>query len=214
MGGVGVLGAAASIFFAYVGFDAVSTAAEETKNPNRNIPIGLIGSLAICTVFYLLVGYGAVGAVGAQPLLDAAGAAIPPGSKEFAGACALPANTDALVCSHEPLAHVLRVLGFPAWGNVIGIVAALALPTVVLMMIYGQTRIFFTMSRDGLLPGKLSTVHPKFHTPHVITIITTSSPSSPACSSPPSRRCSRSACWRTSPTRARCSPSSWSPSAC
>jgi len=172
MGGVGVLGAAASIFFAYVGFDAVSTAAEETKNPNRNIPIGLIGSLAICTVFYLLVGYGAVGAVGAQPLLDAAGAAIPPGSKEFAAACALPANTDALVCSHEPLAHVLRVLGFPAWGNVIGIVAALALPTVVLMMIYGQTRIFFTMSRDGLLPGKLSTVHPKFHTPHVITIIT------------------------------------------
>ncbi len=172
MGGVGVLGAAASIFFAYVGFDAVSTAAEETKNPNRNIPIGLIGSLAICTVFYLLVGYGAVGAMGAQPLFDAAGVAIPPGSKEFAAACAMPANAEALVCSHEPLAHVLRVLGFPGWGNVIGIVAALALPTVILMMIYGQTRIFFTMSRDGLLPSKLSTVHPKFHTPHIITIIT------------------------------------------
>jgi basic amino acid/polyamine antiporter, APA family len=67
LSGVGVLGAAASIFFAYVGFDAVSTAAEETKNPNRNIPIGLIGSLGICTVFYLVVAYCAVGAMGAQP---------------------------------------------------------------------------------------------------------------------------------------------------
>ncbi|SEK97064.1 amino acid/polyamine/organocation transporter, APC superfamily [Pseudoxanthomonas sp. GM95] len=172
MGGVGVLGAAASIFFAYVGFDAVSTAAEETKNPNRNIPIGLIGSLVICTIFYMLVGYGAVGSMGAQPLFDAAGAAIAPGSKEFAAACALPANAEALVCSHEPLAHVLRVLGWDWVGNAIGIVAALALPTVILMMIYGQTRIFFTMSRDGLLPARLSKVHPKFHTPHIITMIT------------------------------------------
>ncbi len=71
LGGVGVLGAAASIFFAYVGFDAVSTAAEETKNPNRNIPIGLIGSLTICTIFYLLVGYSAAGSVGAQPIMGA-----------------------------------------------------------------------------------------------------------------------------------------------
>lgn len=68
LSGVGVLGAAASIFFAYVGFDAVSTAAEETKNPNRNIPIGLIGSLLVCTVFYMLVGYGAVGAIGSQQI--------------------------------------------------------------------------------------------------------------------------------------------------
>ncbi|MFT4255836.1 MAG: amino acid permease [Pseudoxanthomonas sp.] len=169
MGGIGVLGAAASIFFAYVGFDAVSTAAEETRNPNRNIPIGLIGSLAVCTIFYLLVGYGAVGAMGAQPMFDANGVAIPPGSKEFAAACA---GSDALVCSHEPLAHVLRVLGFAKLGNVIGIIAALALPTVILMMIYGQTRIFFTMSRDGLLPQMLSKVHPRFHTPHIITMIT------------------------------------------
>jgi APA family basic amino acid/polyamine antiporter len=65
--GVGVFGAAASIFFAYIGFDAVSTAAEETKNPNRNVPIGLIGSLTVCTVIYLVVAYAAVGAVGAQP---------------------------------------------------------------------------------------------------------------------------------------------------
>lgn len=173
MGGVGVLGAAASIFFAYVGFDAVSTASEETKNPNRNIPIGLIGSLTVCTIFYLFVGYGAVGAMGAQPLFDAAGNAIPPGSKEFAAACAaVVGDHEPLVCSHEPLAHVLRVLGHPLMGNAIGIVAALALPTVILMMIYGQTRIFFTMSRDGLLPARLSKIHPKFSTPHIITVIT------------------------------------------
>jgi APA family basic amino acid/polyamine antiporter len=169
MGGVGVLGAAASIFFAYVGFDAVSTAAEETKNPNRNIPIGLIASLAICTIFYLLVGYGAVGSVGSQPMIGPNGAIIAPGSPEMAAVCA---GSDALVCSKEPLAHVMRLLGFNKMGNLIGLAAALALPSVILMMIYGQTRIFFTMSRDGLLPDVLSRVHPKFHTPHVITMIT------------------------------------------
>jgi len=169
LGGIGVLGAAASIFFAYVGFDAVSTAAEETKNPNRNIPIGLIGSLAVCTVFYLLVGYGAVGAVGSQPMLDANGLALHPGTPEMAAACA---GSEALVCSREPLAHVLKVMGFASLGNMIGLAAALALPSVILMMIYGQTRIFFTMSRDGLLPAVLSKVHPTFHTPHVVTILT------------------------------------------
>ncbi len=169
MGGVGVLGAAASIFFAYVGFDAVSTAAEETKNPNRNIPIGLIGSLTICTIFYLLVGYGAVGSVGSQPMMGANGLALHPGTPEMAAACQ---GSQALVCSKEPLAHVMRLLGHGTLGNWIGIAAALALPSVILMMIYGQTRIFFTMSRDGLLPNRLSTVHPRFHTPHILTIIT------------------------------------------
>ncbi len=169
LGGIGVLGAAASIFFAYVGFDAVSTAAEETKNPNRNIPIGLIGSLLVCTIFYMLVGYGAVGAIGSQPMLDASGVAFHPGTPEMAAACA---GSDALVCSKEPLAHVLKVMGFAGWGNAIGLAAALALPSVVLMMIYGQTRIFFTMSRDGLLPELLSKVHPKFHTPHIVTVVT------------------------------------------
>ena len=169
LGGVGVLGAAASIFFAYVGFDAVSTAAEETKDPNRNIPIGLIGSLLVCTVFYLLVGYAAVGAVGAQPIFGADGVALHPGTPALAAACK---GSEALVCSNEPLAHVLRIIGFPKAGNLIGLAAALALPSVILMMIYGQTRIFFTMSRDGLLPEVLSKVHPTFHTPHVVTIIT------------------------------------------
>jgi APA family basic amino acid/polyamine antiporter len=147
MGGIGVLGAAASIFFAYVGFDAVSTAAEETKNPNRNIPIGLIGSLAICTVFYLLVSYAAIGAVGAQP-------------------------GGALSQSKEPLAFVLRELGHPQIGNWVAIAAIVALPSVVLMMIFGQTRILFTMARDGLMPDAFAKVHPKFHTPHVVTWVT------------------------------------------
>lgn len=169
LGGIGVLGAAASIFFAYVGFDAVSTAAEETKNPNRNIPIGLIASLGVCTVFYMLVSYGAVGAGGAQPMMGPDGLALHPGTPELAAACK---GSTELVCSNEPLAHVLRMLGFAKWGNAIGIAAALALPSVILMMIYGQTRIFFTMSRDGLLPQILSKVHPRFHTPHVVTIIT------------------------------------------
>ncbi len=169
MGGVGVLGAAASIFFAYVGFDAVSTAAEETKNPNRNIPIGLIGSLLVCTIFYLLVGYGAAGSVGAQPMLGANGMPLDPGTPAMAAACV---GSEALVCSHEPLAHVMRLLGHNSIGDWIGIAAILALPSVILMMMFGQTRVFFTMSRDGLLPDGLSKVHSKFHTPHVITLIT------------------------------------------
>jgi basic amino acid/polyamine antiporter, APA family len=145
--GLGVLGAAASIFFAYVGFDAVSTAAEETKNPNRNLPIGLIGSLAVCTVFYLLVAYAAVGAVGAQP-----------GGE--------------LSQSKEPLAFVLRSIGYPQIGNWVAAAAIIALPSVIIMMMYGQTRILFTMSRDGLMPKMFSTVHPRFHTPHIVTWIT------------------------------------------
>lgn len=147
LSGVGVLGAAASIFFAYVGFDAVSTAAEETRNPNRNIPIGLIGSLGICTVFYLLVAYTAVGSMGAQP-------------------------GGPLSLSQEPLAFVLRTIGWPTVGDWVAGAAIVALPSVVLMMMFGQTRILFTMSRDGLLPEKLAEVHPKFHTPHVVTWIT------------------------------------------
>ena len=170
--GMGIVGAAASIFFAYVGFDAVSTAAEETKNPQRNVPIGLIGSLAICTIFYLLVAAGAVGAIGAQPVLGAGGEAVQPGSPAFTAACALAENTGKLVCSNEALAHVLREINYPAVGNALGIAAMLALPSVILMMIYGQTRIFFVMARDGLLPEAFSRVHPKWKTPHIVTLFT------------------------------------------
>jgi APA family basic amino acid/polyamine antiporter len=173
--GVGVLGAAASIFFAYVGFDAVSTAAEETKNPQRNVPIGLIGSLGICTIFYLLVASGAIGAIGAQPVTSAAGVVLSPGSPELAGRCAAIVASGAiepLVCSKEALVHVLQVINWPMIGRLVGLAAVLALPSVVLMMMFGQTRVFFTMARDGLLPEKLASIHPKFRTPHVVTIVT------------------------------------------
>lgn len=169
VGKVGVGAAAASIFFAYVGFDAVSTAAEETKNPNRNIPIGLIGSLLVCTVFYMLVAGTAIGAIGANPLAGPNGEILDPGSPELAAACQ---GIKALVCSKEPLAFVLRELNHPGIGNLIGLAAGLALPSVILMMIYGQTRIFFTMSRDGLLPEMFSRIHPVYKTPHTVTIIT------------------------------------------
>lgn len=168
----GISAAAASIFFAYVGFDAVSTAAEETKNPQRNVPIGLIGSLIICTIFYLLVSAGAIGSIGSQPILDASGAGLATGSRELFEQCALPANAAALACSDEPLAHVLREIGWEQVSRLIGLAAFLALPSVILMMLFGQTRIFFAMSRDRLLPEGLSAIHPKFKTPHVVTLIT------------------------------------------
>jgi APA family basic amino acid/polyamine antiporter len=174
-GGVGVFGAAASIFFAYVGFDAVSTAAEETKNPQRNVPIGLIGSLVICTLFYLLVASGAIGAIGAQPVTGADGTVLAPGSAEIAGRCAAIVASGAiepLVCSKEALVHVLEIINWPVVGRLVGLAAVLALPSVVLMMMFGQTRVFFTMARDGLLPERLSAVHPRFRTPHVVTVVT------------------------------------------
>ncbi|HTU11274.1 MAG TPA: amino acid permease [Allosphingosinicella sp.] len=172
LGGVGVVGAASTIFFAYVGFDAVSTAAEETKNPQRNMPIGLIGSLAICTIFYMLVAAGAVGTIGGQPIVGANGMPLTTGSEDLAAACALAINADALVCSNEALAHVLRTLGHDGIGNAMGYAAFIALPSVILILLFGQTRIFFVMSRDGLLPEVLSKVHPKWQTPYVVTAIT------------------------------------------
>ena len=170
--GVGAVGAAATIFFAYVGFDAVSTAAEETRDPQKNVPIGLIGSLLFCTVFYILVAAGAIGTIGGQPIMGPNGIPFPAGSEELARQCALPQYGEALVCSNEALAHVLRVIGFSGIGNMLGIAAFVALPSVILILLFGQTRIFFVMSRDGLLPEGLSKVHPKWKTPYVVTAIT------------------------------------------
>ena len=170
--GMGVVGAAASIFFAYVGFDAVSTAAEETKNPQRNVPIGLIGSLGICTIFYLFVAAGAIGAMGAQPVLGPNGEAVQPGSPGFAAACAMAEHAQSLVCSNEALAHVLREINWKVVGNALGLAANLALPSVILMMLFGQTRIFFVMARDGLLPRRLGRVNPKSGVPTFVTIAT------------------------------------------
>lgn len=141
---VGVFAAAAIIFFAYIGFDAVSTAAEETKNPNRDVPIGLIGSLVVCTVIYIAVALVATGALNYQQLSD----------------------------SKEPLAQVLRAIDYPWLANILAVGAIAGITTVLLVLIYGQTRIFFAMSRDGLLPPLFSRVHPKYRTPHTITIIT------------------------------------------
>ncbi len=140
----GVMAAAAIVFFAFFGFDAVSTSAEEAKNPGRDLTIGIIGSMALCTVIYMAV---AACAVGAWPF------------QEFAK-------------SGEPLAFVLRSLGHPVAGTLIAAAAIIALPTVILVMMFGQSRVFFVMSRDGLLPRGLSKVHPKFGTPTTITIIT------------------------------------------
>jgi basic amino acid/polyamine antiporter, APA family len=170
--GVGAVGAAATIFFAYVGFDAVSTAAEETKNPQRNVPIGLIGSLLFCTVFYILVAAGAVGTIGGQPIMGPNGIPFPAGSELLAQQCAMPQYAEMLVCSNEALAHVLRTIGFGTVGNMLGIAAFVALPSVILILLFGQTRIFFVMSRDGLLPEGLSKIHPKWKTPYVVTAIT------------------------------------------
>jgi len=171
----GVAGAAASIFFAYVGFDAVSTAAEETINPQRNVPIGLIGSLAICTVIYMLVAAGAVGAIGAQPVTSAAGVLLDPGSAELTARCAQITSGGAalpMTCSHEALVTVMQQLGHLQVGNLLALAATIALPSVILMMMYGQTRVAFVMARDGLFPENFAKVHPRFKTPYVITIVT------------------------------------------
>jgi APA family basic amino acid/polyamine antiporter len=139
------------------------------------MPIGVIGSLVVCTAFYLLVSAGAVGSIGAQPVVDAVtGRAFEPGSAGLAAACALPANAKAFACSPEPLAHVMSQLGWRTASQFVGLAAFLAMPAVVLMMLFGQTRIFFAMARDRLLPfnESLTRLHPKFNTPYVVTLIT------------------------------------------
>ncbi len=146
--GIGIIGAAATIFFAFVGFDAVSTAAEETKNPNRDVPIGLVASLGVCTLFYIVVALAATGAVDYRELF--------------------PNGTPL----KEPLVYILQKLGHNTIAAWIAAAAVIAMPSVVMMMMYGQSRIFFAMSRDGLLPRSFGKLHPKFKTPHIITMVT------------------------------------------
>lgn len=140
----GMMGAAAVIFFAFYGFDAVSTAAEEAKNPGRDLKIGIIGSMLACTFIYMIVAAAAIG-----------------GSR-----------TEALAASNEPLAMVLRNLNHPDAAKFIGLAAIIALPTVIMAFMYGQSRIFFVMARDGLLPERLSVVNEKSGTPVLMTMIT------------------------------------------
>ena len=161
---------AASIFFAYVGFDSVATAAEEARDPQRTMPRAILACIAICTVFYLLVAAGAIGTVGAEPLFGADGVVLEPGTPQFAAAC--EAHPAKLVCSREALAFVLREIGWPKFAGLLGSVVGFALPSVILLMIFGQARVFFAMARDGLLPRAFAKVHSRFGTPHVITLVT------------------------------------------
>ncbi len=143
-GARGVMSAAAIIFFAFYGFDAVSTAAEETKDPGRSLSIGIIGSMAACTAIYMIV---AAAAVGAMTYTD------------FAK-------------SGEPLAFILRTLGHPGAAGLIAGAAVVALPTVILAFMYGQSRIFFVMARDGLLPRRLGVVDKRSGAPVIMTLVT------------------------------------------
>lgn len=140
----GVMAAAAIVFFAFYGFDAVATSAEEAKRPGRDLTIGILGSMAICTLIYMFV---AISAIGAVSYLD-------------------------LGRSAEPLAFVLRALGHPYAAWLIGLAALIALPSVILVMMYGQSRIFFVMARDGLLPQFLSRVSERSGAPTTITAVT------------------------------------------
>ena len=140
----GVMAAAAIIFFAFYGFDAISTAAEETKNPGRDLSIGIVGSMVGCTLIYMLVALAAVGAM----------------------------HYTVFGQSPEPLALIMRELGHGAAAKIVAAAAVVALPTVLLAFFYGQSRIFFVMSRDGLLPRNLSKVSEKRGTPVAITVFT------------------------------------------
>jgi APA family basic amino acid/polyamine antiporter len=140
----GVMAAAAIVFFAFYGFDAVATSAEEARNPGRDLTIGIIGSMLACTAIYMAV---AVTAVGALPFR-------------------------ALAQSSEPLALVLRSLSHPVAARVIALAAVVALPSVILVMMYGQSRIFFVMARDGLLPRRLASVSRQTGSPILITLLT------------------------------------------
>ena len=141
-GWAGISAGAAVIFFAYLGVDSIATAAEETRNPARDMPVGIIASLLICTLLYVGVTAVMTGNVSYTQLDNA-----------------------------EPVAFVLRELGYRFGSALVGTGAIAGLTTVLLVMIYAQTREFFAMSRDGLIPKSICKVHPRFMTPHRITIV-------------------------------------------
>src|SRR5207248_2075903 len=132
----GILQGAGVIFFAYIGFDAVSTAAQEAKKPERDMPIGILGSLVICTILFILYAYVLTGIVHYTKL-----------------------NVPA------PLALALREIPYPWLGLLMNLAVIAGLTSVMLVMLLGQSRVFYSMSRDGLLPDLFSDVHPKFRTP-------------------------------------------------
>ena len=139
----GVATGAAIVFFAYIGFDAVSTAAEEARHPNKDVPIGIIGSLIICTVLYIAVAAVLTGIVPYAQLDNA-----------------------------EPVAYALRSIGNNIGGALVAVGAICGITTVLLVLIFGQSRVAFAMSRDGLLPENICKVHPKYGTPYLMTLLT------------------------------------------
>ena len=143
-GFTGIHQGAAIVFFAYIGFDAISTAAEETKNPQRNLPIGILGGLAICTVIYIIIGYVLTGMVPYKQLGTAA----------------------------DPLAYALNATGLTSIAKIVALGAVFSMAAVLLVFQYGQPRIFFAMARDGLLPTWASKVHGKYRTPYITTLLT------------------------------------------
>jgi basic amino acid/polyamine antiporter, APA family len=142
-GFTGIHQGAAIVFFAYIGFDAISTAAEETRNPQRNLPIGILGGLAICTLIYVVVGGVLTGMVPYKQLAVA-----------------------------DPLARALELAGFQAVGWIVALGAAVSMSAVLLVFQYGQPRIFFAMARDGLLPQWAAKIHPRTHIPWATTLFT------------------------------------------
>jgi APA family basic amino acid/polyamine antiporter len=141
-GVMGIFTAASVVFFAFIGFDIVATAAEETRNPQRDMPRGILGSLFICTVLYVAVSI------------------VVTGMQHYSRL-----TVDA------PLADAFKATGHPWFAGFISFGAAVGLTTVCMILLLGQTRVFFAMSRDGLLPRFFSLVHPKFRTPHRPTIL-------------------------------------------
>jgi APA family basic amino acid/polyamine antiporter len=142
-GFTGIHQGAAIVFFAYIGFDAISTAAEETKNPQRNLPIGILGGLAICTLIYVIVGAVLTGMVPYKELAVA-----------------------------DPLARALQLAGFNRVGGVVALGATVSMSAVLLVFQYGQPRIFFAMARDGLLPRWAARVSPRTKIPATTTMMT------------------------------------------
>jgi APA family basic amino acid/polyamine antiporter len=142
-GWLGIGFGAAIVFFAFIGFDVVATTAEETRKPQRDMPIGILGSLAICTVLYVVVSMVLTGMVKYTELNTAA-----------------------------PMADALKAVGYDWIASLVSLGALAGLTTVILILMMGQSRVLFAMSRDRLLPGGLSAVHPRFGTPWVISLIT------------------------------------------